>query len=83
MNATPTPHVNGNTALNGDGSFAAHIEGDSPTTPVSDAAPPHVKINIDEQEPESDARHEPLPPKRDQFDDSRTCPTSIACYLLF
>lgn len=36
---------------------------DSPATPVSTAAVPDVKIDLDYPEQESDARHEPMPIK--------------------
>lgn len=36
---------------------------DSPATPISTAAVPDVKIDLDYPEQESDARHEPLPIK--------------------
>jgi hypothetical protein len=63
--ATPELVVNGdvkqlNGVLNGViGSPAA----ESPATPVSTTAAPDVKIDIDYQEQESDARHEPMPIK--------------------
>ncbi|KAF9042100.1 hypothetical protein BJ165DRAFT_1485608 [Panaeolus papilionaceus] len=43
---------------------------DSPATPVSNVAAPDVKIDMDYQEQESDARHEPFPIKLidDQLD---------------
>ncbi|KAG6845664.1 hypothetical protein H0H87_005871 [Tephrocybe sp. NHM501043] len=66
----PTPEL----VVNGD---SKHINGDaqqrvpspaaeSPATPISNMVAPDVKIDIDYQEQESDARHEPMPIK--QFD---------------
>ncbi|KAF8641126.1 hypothetical protein AX17_000768 [Amanita inopinata Kibby_2008] len=52
-------------AINGDQTPELTVNGsinDSPNTPVSNFAP-DVKIDIDYQEPESDARNEPLPIK--------------------
>jgi hypothetical protein len=79
MNApsSPSPHINGSAAvLNGDtaSEVPSHVV-DSPTTPISDSAPPHVKIDIDYQEQESDARHEPLLVKIDHIDPSSVIPT--------
>lgn len=47
---------------------------DSPTTPISNLAIPDVKISIDFQEQESDARHEPMPVKLDVLDNASTMP---------
>jgi hypothetical protein len=70
--SSPSPHINGSVAvLNGDtaSEVPSHVV-DSPTTPISDSAPPNVKIDIDYQEQESDARHEPLLVKIDHIDPS-------------
>ncbi|KAG6902811.1 hypothetical protein C0995_011298 [Termitomyces sp. Mi166 len=64
----PTPEL----VVNGD---AKHVNGDvpqrvpsppveSPATPISNMVAPDVKIDIDYQEQESDARHEPMPIKQ-------------------
>ncbi|RDB29127.1 SWR1 complex bromodomain subunit bdf1 [Hypsizygus marmoreus] len=59
---------------NADASPAA----DSPATPISNITAPDVKIDIDYQEQESDARHEPLPIKSldslDKYEDGSTIP---------
>jgi bromodomain-containing factor 1 len=66
MNATLFPHVNGSIP-NGDSSAVPSPVVESPATPFSDTAAPDVKIDIDYQDQESDARHEPLPPKPDKL----------------
>ncbi|KAF8078375.1 bromodomain-containing protein [Lyophyllum atratum] len=62
----PTPDliVNGDVKhLNGDNSHqrAPSPAAESPATPISNMVAPDVKIDIDYQEQESDARHEPMP----------------------
>lgn len=47
--------------INGNGVHNANSPAaESPATPISTAAAPDVKIDIDYQEPESDVRHEPI-----------------------
>lgn len=71
-NSSNTSNTNNN--INGFPSPAL----DSPTTPISNAIVPDVKIDIDYQEQESDARHEPMPIKSidpvDKIDDASTVP---------
>lgn len=63
---TPELVVNGNPKhLNGDVSQPAPSPAaESPATPISNIVAPDVKIDIDYQEQESDARHEPMPIKQ-------------------
>lgn len=73
------PHTNGlSLSLNDDpllnNSNPTHDE-DSPTTPVSNiTTASDLKIDMDIQEPESDARHEPLPIKIDKLDHASVLP---------
>ncbi|GLB36381.1 putative transcription factor [Lyophyllum shimeji] len=65
----PTPDLVANGDLkhvNGDQSHqhAASPTAESPATPISNMVAPDVKIDIDYQEQESDARHEPMPIKQ-------------------
>jgi hypothetical protein len=53
---------------NQDNAVASPPAADSPATPVSNTAVPDVKIDIDYQEQESDARNEPLPINIDKLD---------------
>ncbi|KAG6891419.1 hypothetical protein C0992_007198 [Termitomyces sp. T32_za158] len=63
---TPELVVNGNSKhVNGDASQRIPSPSvESPATPISNMVAPDVKIDIDYQEQESDARHEPMPIKQ-------------------
>ncbi|KAG6885943.1 hypothetical protein C0993_007445 [Termitomyces sp. T159_Od127] len=63
---TPELVVNGNPKhVNGDVSQRIPSPSvESPATPISNTVAPDVKIDIDYQEQESDARHEPMPIKQ-------------------
>lgn len=75
---TPNGNANGITKLNGDlKRHPSSPAADSPATPVSNAAVPDVKIDIEYQEQESDVRHEPMPIKSIAPVDNKPAVTAI------
>ena len=47
---------------------------DSVATPINHSLVPDIKIDVDYPEQESDARHEPAPPKVDKVEDASVVP---------
>lgn len=65
-------HLNGHSVTSSPP--AATQPPDSPATPVDDSTSPHIKIDVDYNEAESDLRHEPIPVKVDQLRSASTVP---------